>query len=73
MSNDSDNYVKVSVNVLFGTPDAIKVEHNELSENIWIPRSVLFGPEESELSFGNIMEEKELRVRQWFAKKVGMI
>jgi hypothetical protein len=66
-----DDYVRVEVDLVFGTADAVKIDVN--GESVWVPRSVLFGPEESDIATGNLDGSKSLKMRHWFAKKSGLV
>lgn len=67
MSN-GDDYVKVELTLVFATVDAVRTD-----DEVWIPRSVLFGPHESDIGTGHLDgEERILKVREWFAKKADL-
>lgn len=60
-------YVRINVDILGDTARALKVR---CADNVqrWIPKSVIFGPDEKKASSG-IGEMMGLKVMEWFVDK----
>lgn len=68
-----DDYVLLTLNLLYGSIDAVKVS-TEDDRILWIPRSVMFGPHETEIGVGSLPgDEEDIKVRRWFASKESLL
>lgn len=66
----SEDYVPINVDIL---RDTLRAIHARCSDGVprWIPRSVIFGPHEKQMSdkIGHLVQ---IRVFRWFVEKNGM-
>lgn len=65
----TDNYEQIELIFLAATDRAIKVCHGAHGEDFWIPRSVLFGPDDSRVHTWAVGNEVSMEVRAWFLEK----
>lgn len=69
-----DEYVGVTAKLRARTAKAVLLDVGEgVGRGAWVPRSCLFGPDDSAIDNVAIDSEVTLRVREWIAEREGLI
>jgi hypothetical protein len=66
-----DRYLTVRVRIKEVRPTSVLFWHGDTTT--WVPRSCLFGPDDSAIDNVAIDSEVTLRVREWIAEREGLI
>ena len=74
MTVTTDDYVTVTTVLRMVRDAAILVDRGRNDrERVWIPRSVLFGPDDRRIESQAIDAEFKVRVRRWKADELGLV
>lgn len=69
-----DEYVAVIAKLRKRTAKAVLLDVGEgVSRGAWVPRSCLFGPDDSTIDNIALDSEVTIRVREWIAEREGLI